>query len=86
MITIVAHFRTEVVKFIFAGRKSGQKERKPGQVGISNRRGPGKTATATLIVARESSIAARRIMGHEILGDRKNAGLTLKLDSIGGVS
>lgn len=27
MITIVAHFRTEVVKFIFAGRNSGQKKR-----------------------------------------------------------
>ncbi len=40
MITIVAHFRTQVVKFIFGGRNSGQKERKRDQSDIQMPAGP----------------------------------------------
>ena len=86
MITIVAHFRAQVVKFIFAGRNSGQEQTEAqdgwysqwpsGSIGLPAKlKPPGQTL----------SIAALRVVNHHILRDGKYAGLSLELDPVGGV-
>lgn len=86
MITILTHFRAQVVKFVFAGRNSGQKERKTTSAGTQIPAGPEQTPRVALMGCTRSSIATPRIMGQHVPGDRKDAGLPIKLYPVGGIS
>ena len=86
MITIVAHFCTQVVKLIFGGRNSGQQGREARLLRHSNARrarsGANRLPVMLWCGARGRSIIALGVVNHHVLGDGKDAGLPLELDPI----
>jgi hypothetical protein len=85
MITIVAHFCTQVVKFIFGGRNSGQQGREVRSLRHSNAHLARTDSRAAVMWATRPSVAALRVVHYHVPGDGKYAGLSLELDPISGI-
>ena len=84
MITIVTHFRSEVVKFIFGGRNSGQRRNGP----VSNSgasQGNGFCLVALLLDCRLALIAGLGIMRQDVFGKCKDAVLSVELNPVCGI-
>ncbi len=79
----MAHFCTQVVKFIFAGRNSGQQESETSPAFKCRR--TRTDSRAALRWAARPSIAALGVVNYHVLGDGKYAGLPLELDPVGGI-